>query len=57
MTSTAEPQKKVFIRTHGCQMNVYDSGRMADVLAGEYATTDAPEEADQIGRASCREIV
>ena len=25
--------KKVFIKTYGCQMNVYDSERMADVLA------------------------
>ncbi|MCW5714555.1 MAG: tRNA (N6-isopentenyl adenosine(37)-C2)-methylthiotransferase MiaB [Bauldia sp.] len=47
------PQKKVFIRTHGCQMNVYDSGRMADVLAGEYATTGAPEEADLILLNTC----
>jgi tRNA-2-methylthio-N6-dimethylallyladenosine synthase len=29
----AEPDKKVFIKTYGCQMNVYDSERMADVLA------------------------
>ena len=25
--------KKLFIKTYGCQMNVYDSARMADVLA------------------------
>ncbi|MCX7345470.1 MAG: hypothetical protein NTU78_07000, partial [Alphaproteobacteria bacterium] len=25
--------KKVFVRTYGCQMNVYDSERMRDVLA------------------------
>ena len=25
--------KKVFIKTYGCQMNVYDSERMADVLS------------------------
>ena len=25
--------QKLYIKTYGCQMNVYDSGRMADVLA------------------------
>jgi tRNA-2-methylthio-N6-dimethylallyladenosine synthase len=40
--------KKVFIRTFGCQMNEYDSAKMADVLAGpEGATrTDKAEDAD-----------
>ena len=28
-----KPVKKLFIKTHGCQMNVYDSAKMADVLA------------------------
>ncbi len=28
----ATPSKKVFIRTFGCQMNEYDSDKMADVL-------------------------
>ncbi|MBL8489319.1 MAG: tRNA (N6-isopentenyl adenosine(37)-C2)-methylthiotransferase MiaB, partial [Rhodocyclaceae bacterium] len=42
--------KKVFIRTFGCQMNEYDSDRMADVLAGAEGVvkTDNPEEADII---------
>ncbi len=42
--------RKVFIRTFGCQMNEYDSDKMADVLAvGEgYEQTDKPEEADVI---------
>ncbi|MBP7545022.1 MAG: hypothetical protein KA749_05895, partial [Acidovorax sp.] len=31
MTTTA-PTKKVFIKTFGCQMNEYDSDKMADVL-------------------------
>ncbi len=41
---------KVFIRTFGCQMNEYDSDKMADVLAGAEGTTktDKPEEADII---------
>ena len=55
--SQPEPQvadvparKKLFIETHGCQMNEYDSARMADVLAatdGMELTTIA-EEADVI---------
>ena len=42
--------KKLFIRTFGCQMNEYDSDKMADVLAGseETVATDNPEEADII---------
>jgi tRNA-2-methylthio-N6-dimethylallyladenosine synthase len=41
---------KLFIRTFGCQMNEYDSGKMADVLAGHegIVRTDDPEEADII---------
>ncbi|HAG70571.1 MAG TPA: hypothetical protein DCL66_00055, partial [Gammaproteobacteria bacterium] len=27
-----KPAKKVFIKTHGCQMNEYDSSRMLDLL-------------------------
>ncbi|MGA1167320.1 MAG: tRNA (N6-isopentenyl adenosine(37)-C2)-methylthiotransferase MiaB, partial [Burkholderiaceae bacterium] len=42
--------KKVFIRTFGCQMNVYDSDKMADVLgaAEGYTATDNVDEADLI---------
>ena len=46
----ASPGRKVFIKTHGCQMNEYDSARMADVLAaseGMTLTTNV-EEADVI---------
>ena len=42
--------KKLYIKTHGCQMNEYDSARMADLL-GETHTlelTDNPEEADVV---------
>ena len=36
-------RKRVFIRTYGCQMNVYDSDRMADVLRSlGFALADAP---------------
>ena len=42
--------KKLFIRTFGCQMNEYDSDKMADVLAAHEGVvkTDNPEEADII---------
>ncbi len=42
--------KKVFIKTFGCQMNEYDSGKMADVLgaAQGYEKTDDVEQADLI---------
>jgi tRNA-2-methylthio-N6-dimethylallyladenosine synthase len=42
--------KKVYIRTFGCQMNEYDSDKMADVLAAAegYEKTDDPESADLI---------
>ena len=42
--------KKVFIKTFGCQMNEYDSDKMADVLAAAqgYEPTDDPEQADLI---------
>jgi len=43
-------KEKLFIRTFGCQMNEYDSDKMADVLAagGEVVKTDDPAEADII---------
>ena len=37
---------KLFIRTFGCQMNAYDSARMADVLAAQTEPAQTPEEAD-----------
>jgi tRNA-2-methylthio-N6-dimethylallyladenosine synthase len=42
--------QKLFIRTFGCQMNEYDSARMADVLAASdgLAIADRPEDADVI---------
>jgi len=42
--------KKLYIRTYGCQMNEYDSDKMADVLSAseEFERTDDPAEADVI---------
>ena len=46
--------KKLFIKTYGCQMNVYDSDRMADALApAGYMPTHAPEDADMIILNTC----
>ncbi|WP_105432146.1 tRNA (N6-isopentenyl adenosine(37)-C2)-methylthiotransferase MiaB [Neorhizobium sp. T6_25] len=46
--------RKVFIKTYGCQMNVYDSGRMSDALAGEgYVPTEEMGEADLILLNTC----
>ena len=46
--------KRLFIKTYGCQMNVYDSERMADVLRPlGYATTDTPEGADFVILNTC----
>lgn len=46
--------KRLYIKTYGCQMNVYDSGRMADVLRPlGYSTTDSPEDADFVILNTC----
>ena len=53
MSETA-PQKRLYIKTYGCQMNVYDSERMADVLAPlGYAMTDDPAGADLVVLNTC----
>jgi len=46
--------KKVFIKTYGCQMNVYDSERMGDILKPlGYANSDTPEDADLVILNTC----
>jgi len=61
MTETLVPPKagqaapkRLFIKTYGCQMNVYDSERMADVLRPlGYAPTDTAEDADFVILNTC----
>jgi tRNA-2-methylthio-N6-dimethylallyladenosine synthase len=50
-----EPVKKLYIKTHGCQMNEYDSSRMADMLGESHqmVVTDNPEDADVILLNTC----
>lgn len=50
MTIIAPQHKKLFIKTHGCQMNVYDSDKMADVLKASHGleVTQEVNEADVI---------
>jgi len=46
--------KKLFVKTYGCQMNVYDSERMAEALGSEgYVATDTPDDADMILLNTC----
>jgi len=50
---TAGP-KSVFIKTYGCQMNVYDSDRMADALAAQgYVAAESAEAADLVLLNTC----
>lgn len=48
MASAENAPKKLYIKTHGCQMNEYDSSRMRDLLGESHQMepTDDPEEAD-----------
>jgi len=56
---TGEPEedsrrRSVYVRSYGCQMNVYDSGRMTDTLvASGYVEADAPETADLVILNTC----
>jgi tRNA-2-methylthio-N6-dimethylallyladenosine synthase len=46
--------RKLYVKSFGCQMNVYDSRRMADTLAPEgYVETGAPDDADLIILNTC----
>lgn len=49
-----QARKKLFIKTWGCQMNVYDSNRMTDILSSlGYGTVDTPEDADMLILNTC----
>jgi tRNA-2-methylthio-N6-dimethylallyladenosine synthase len=49
----ADP-KKLFIKTYGCQMNVYDSERMAEAMGAEgYVLTDVADDADMVLLNTC----
>jgi len=46
--------KKLYIKTYGCQMNVYDSVRMAEVLSPlGFASVDSPTDADMVILNTC----
>jgi tRNA-2-methylthio-N6-dimethylallyladenosine synthase len=52
--SADEPRRKVLVKTYGCQMNAYDSTRMADALASDgYDATDNIDEADLVLLNTC----
>jgi tRNA-2-methylthio-N6-dimethylallyladenosine synthase len=46
LAATGIKSGKLFIKTHGCQMNEYDSARMADVLAAEHGLELTQDEAE-----------
>ena len=49
-----ERPRKLHIKSYGCQMNVYDSQRMADMLAPEgYVETAEPDDADLVILNTC----
>ncbi len=54
MSDRTPAPKKLYIKTYGCQMNVYDSERMAEALGGKgYVETKSPEDADMILLNTC----
>ena len=54
MTDHSAAPKKLFIKTYGCQMNVYDSQRMAEAMGAEgYTLTDDQSQADMVLLNTC----
>ncbi|MDO9417738.1 tRNA (N6-isopentenyl adenosine(37)-C2)-methylthiotransferase MiaB [Pararhizobium sp.] len=53
-TAPLANSRKVFVKTYGCQMNVYDSDRMVDALSKDgYVSTDVLEDADLVLLNTC----
>ena len=53
-TGTMSKSRKLYVKSYGCQMNVYDSTRMADTMAREgYSETTTPDDADLIILNTC----
>ena len=54
-TRTPEGLRKLHVKSYGCQMNVYDSNRMTDLLERDagYVETSAPDDADLIILNTC----
>ena len=54
MTSTLKATKKLYIKSYGCQMNVYDAERMSDVLKPlGYGLSETPDDADLVILNTC----
>lgn len=54
MEQNGKTAKKLYIKTWGCQMNVYDSRRMTDILSPlGYQATETPEDADMVILNTC----
>ncbi|RTL67503.1 MAG: tRNA (N6-isopentenyl adenosine(37)-C2)-methylthiotransferase MiaB [Hyphomicrobiales bacterium] len=54
MGAAMSAQKTVFVKTYGCQMNVYDSERISELLApAGYSAANSPEDADLIVLNTC----
>src|SRR5215207_1990328 len=52
--SRAPAAQKVYVKSYGCQMNVYDAQRMADTLSAEgFVETGAPDDADLVILNTC----
>lgn len=48
LSSIETPTKGLYIKTFGCQMNVYDSDKLETILEDQYKTVSSPQEADLV---------